>query len=147
MNRSSIFSRVSSALLLASEIATSIPQALTPLSLSFRAAGIVAANGIAYFRISAARLSESSSGNGADRGGTERAGLVGWGVEGVHDDDAALHYEFDVAEDGDVRRANPSTSLRIKRRALHTKEVGRMPALRNGDVKPATLPAMKKRPV
>ena len=30
------------------------------------------------------------------------AGLVGGSVEGVHDDYAALHYEFDLAGDGDV---------------------------------------------
>jgi len=58
--------------------------------------------------------------------------LIGRGVEGVQDDDAALHCEFDLAEDGDVcegiaqngdevgpsrRRINPSR-LRVNELAV-----------------------------
>ena len=37
------------------------------------------------------------------RGRTRTAGSVGGSVGGIHDEDAALHYEFDLPEDGDVR--------------------------------------------
>ncbi len=51
-HRSSIFSRMCSASLIASEMAHSIPQGLLSGSWSLRAARIVAANRIAYFRCS-----------------------------------------------------------------------------------------------
>jgi hypothetical protein len=55
---------------------------------------------------------------------TRTVGLIGWSVEGVHDDDAALHYEFDLAEDGDVREGI----------ALDGDEVGELAALEGADL-------------